>query len=162
MGAVSDLIERGREKMQVVLNTGSLAVARSARFALLAADIEAELVDEIQTTFQWGGNTFRVAVPEGTDLGLVQGILHTLEEDTPELPSWKWHKRAVRSGTVGVVLFISAGARWSVEKSSELLTTLGFALGVLLMVIGLVFYVVGNRADAAADAGRPEEEERRE
>ena len=132
--------------MQILVETRSVSFAESVRLALLSEGIEAMILDQASVATLGLAGSIRVVVPDHTDLARASEIVAGLQPPkTPPLASWWWHKRAIVTFLVGLVL---ARLATDVEDSMRLANGVLTGSSALCIIGAIVLMVLGYRADS--------------
>jgi hypothetical protein len=141
--------------MKNLLQSQSIAWARGVCVALETEGIPCKLLGEFDRgvgLMPW--LPVRVAILNDEDLERAQAIVARLQPRTPPPPSWRWQKRGLLLLGLDLLLFGALAARLDAyrnDREGSVLVLYALAAVVLLVFItGVLFVVLGPRADKAA------------
>lgn len=133
--------------MLVVLHTESASWAESARLALVAEGIDCVVLDQFSPGTLGLQGSIRVAITNNSDAERAAAVMKGLEPPTSApLPSWRWHKWGLLSFVGTIFSFYVSSA---IDGDSSRVLRIAVAVGSLgLLVVAIVFFIRGSRADA--------------
>lgn len=148
--------------MKTVFESQSVALAQGARVALEAEGIRCQMLNEFDRGTGLMPNVpARVVVFNDDDVERAQAIIVRLAPPrTPPPPSWRWQKRGLLILGADVLLaafWLAQLDRYESEGADPgiFFYAWGAVVGILF-IIGMLFIILGPRADRAAKgAGNP-------
>jgi len=143
--------------MKNLLQTQSIAWAHGVRVALEAEGIPAVILDEFHARAPGAHSFVRIAVLRDEDLERAHGVVARMANPHADLtppPSWRWQKRGLLLLGLDVVLFGVWAAEFDTYRNEEEGSLLALyalaAIVVLIFLTGVLFIILGPRADKAA------------